>query len=677
MRHTGTTHSTLLPCAFLALLGGCTSAGSSLQNRFAAVHNTLHSMGLSQVGHISEGSLAEGATQRFAINLEAQCYSFVAFGGNGARDIDLTVLDSSNNRVGNDDAHDTQAAVRFCAPARGRYTLAVRMASGGGSFLLANWRGGAASSGGSDSADGPGTCRQPLPIAIGQTVSGNTTRAASEQSGSCLPGGDDDNGGGGAPELVYALTVERRQLVTVSVEQSGNYDGAVYLRAGTCEDPGAEVPQSCNDDFGDVSHSRVSVPLEPGQYFIFVDGYGRNRGQFAMTVTARDVPSLAEVCQNAATLTPNTPVTGQLSTQDLNLFTARCGGGGRGPDRPYRLDVPQESRVQIHQESDYDGVIYVRRACGDAASEVACNDDAEDVQHARINTVLTAGTYYVFTDAYPPQAQGNYTLQADLAPIAGGNTPGDTCADAQPLTPGTPIEGNTLQAHDDLHPTCAAPQDGYDVVYRLDVPNRSRVKVWLDSADLRTSATLTLARDCAQLAQATCRPGAVGEQRGIDEVLAAGRYYIIVDSSTPRAFGRFRINSRIENVQEIERLCRTAPLLVPGRTVTGTTSGTDRFQASCAGGARSPENLYRLVLRRRSHVRLALSSTTPGYDAALYIRQNCTSPSSERACNDDAGDPQHSLIETDLDAGTYTVFVDGYSNRNSGSYSLETQVSPR
>lgn len=671
MRHTGTIRGGALTCALLGLLG-CTSSGG-LQGRFTAVHNTLHAMGLSQVGHLSEGSLSEGATQRFPMDLEAQCYSFVAFGGDGARDVDLSILDANNNRVANDDTHDTQAVVRFCAPARGRYTLAVRMADGGGSFLLANWRGGAASAGGDASANGPGTCRQPLPVAVGQTVTGDTTRASAEHDGSCLPSDDGD----GAPELVYALTVERRQLVTVAVEQRGNYDGAVYIRSGTCEDPGAEVPQACNDDEGDTSHSRVSAPLDPGQYFIFVDGYGRNRGHFSMTVTARDVPSIADVCQNAPTLTPNTPVTGQLSAQELNLFTCRCGGGGRGVDRPYRLDVPQESRVQLHQESDYDGVIYVRRACGEAASEVACNDDAEDIQHARINTVLTAGTYYVFTDAYQPNGQGNYTLQADLAPVGGGNTAGDTCADAQPLTPGTPVEGNTLQAHDDLHPTCAAPQEGYDLVYRLDVPTRSRVKVWLDQSDLREASTLTITRDCAQLAQATCRPNAMGEGRGIDQVLDAGRYFIIVDSSTPRAFGRFRINARIENVQEMERLCRTAPLLVPGRTVTGTTSGPDRFQASCAGGARSSENLYRLVLRRRSHVRLALSSTTPGYDAAIYIRQTCTNPSTERACNDDAGDQQHSLIDTDLDAGTYTVFVDGFSANNAGGYSLETQVSPR
>nr|MBK7063467.1 hypothetical protein [Deltaproteobacteria bacterium] len=422
------------------------------------------------------------------------------------------------------------------------------------------------------------------------------------------------------------------------------------------------------------------LALDPGTHYIFVDGFARNAGTFSMTVTAADVPSIADVCQSAAALTPNTAVTGTLTSQDLNLFQARCGGNARGPDRVYRLEVPQESRLQLHQESDYDGVIHFRRACAEAGTEVDCNDDAEDVQHARINAIVPAGTYFVFTDGYAPNAAGAYTLQADLAPVAGGNTAGDTCADAQLLTPGTPVDGNTFQARDDVHSPCAAAADGYDVVYRLNVTARSRVKLWFDSNDLREQGTITVARACdgAPLTQATCHPGAIGEARAYDQVLDPGNYYVIVDSAAPRRFGRFRLNSRVESAAEVERLCRTAPLLVPGRTVTGTTvGGTDRFQASCAGGARSPENLYRLVVRRRSAVRVSVTSTTSGYDPAVFIRQTCAQSTTERGCNDDAGDVQHSQVEATLEPGTYTVFVDGYANRNSGAYSLECQVTPQ
>ncbi len=662
----------------LAGVAACTSSGG-LQGRFTAVHNTMVSLGLNQLGHISEGSLGEGASVNVPVELEAQCYTFVAFGGDGSRDVDLALLDGNSQRIGGDVTHDAHAAFHHCLRTRGRYVLSLRMTAGSGSYLVGTWQGGAATgSGGARSEATTGTCMNAIPITPGQTVTGNTSENPSRFTGRCLQGEGETGGdveaprGGGAPEVVYSLTLERRQQVTVAMETQGNFDGALYIRQGSCEDSNAEV--GCNDDEGDTSHARVSVALDPGQYFIFADGFGNARGSYSLTVTAADVPSPAEVCQNAAALAPNTPVTGQLSTQDFNIFTARCGNNARGPDRVYRLEVPQESRLQLHEESDYDGVLHLRRACGDANTEVDCNDDAEDTQHSRINAVVPAGTYYVYSDSYRPNAAGNYTLEADLAPVAGGSTPGDTCADAVALTPGTAVEGNTFQAHDDLQSPCGA-AEGYDVVYRLTLPTRSRVKLWFEQSDLNNQGTITVTRNCGQIAQATCRAGNVGEANAYDQTLDAGQYFVIVDSAAARHFGRFRLNSRVEDPQAAERQCRTAPVLVSGRTVSGTTAGgTDRFQATCAGGARSPENLYRLNVTRRSRVRLTLSAQ---FDGALYLRQQCAQQSTERACNDDSTDPQHSLIETVLTPGQYTVFVDGYGQNNGGTYTLETEVTPQ
>jgi len=201
----------------LCLLGAaaCTSSGG-VHTRFSAVHNTMVSLGMNQLGHLSEGSLAEGATVNLPLDLEAQCYAFVAFGGQAARDVDLSVLDASNNRVAGDTTHDAQAALRWCARARGRYTLALRMAAGSGSYLVGTWQGGAASSGAASSSaseDSTGTCLNPLPLQPGQSVSGNTTGHASRQTGQCLrgEGADEDEdaprAAGGAPEVVYAFTL--------------------------------------------------------------------------------------------------------------------------------------------------------------------------------------------------------------------------------------------------------------------------------------------------------------------------------------------------------------------------------------------------------------------------------------------------------------------------------------
>ena len=668
---------------FLALSAGCSGAAST-QGRFVAVHNAFVALGLNQVGHISEGSLAEGGTARFPMELDAQCHTFVAFGGDGARDIDVSLLDANNQRVAGDTSHDSQATLQFCPPAHGRYTLALRMAAGGGSYVLSSWRGAAhGASGGAAAAAGgsdTGTCQSPIPIQIGQTVTGDTSHGRSANAGSCL-------GEGTAPELVYSLTLEHRLLVTVAAEQ--DYDGAIYIRSG-CEEPQSEPGgTACNDDDNDTSHSRVSTVLEPGTYFIFADGYGDAHGSFTLTVTGGDVPSPQEVCQQATALAVGQAVSGQTSG-DANVFQGTCAAHTPGPDHVYRLEVPQESRLQLFQESDYDGALYVRRACADTSTELACNDDAEDVQHSRINTVVPPGTYYVFTDGYSAQASGNFTLEADLSPVAGGSgMAGDTCADAQPLTNGQTVDGNTFLAHDDVVTPCGAPQEGYDTVYRLDVTSRSHVRLFLESSDNR-QAVIYLTRGCgtaaasAANASIACRAGAIGDDNAVDAVLDRGTYYVVIDSAQPRAFGRYRLTAHIEDIGALERVCRSAPALHTGQTVTGTTSGDDRFQSTCAGGSHNAESLYRVVLRRRSFVRLALTSTTPNYDPSIYLRSNCTDPSTERACNDNVpGDTRHSLIEATLDAGTYTVFIDGFgtsgpnAHPNAGGYSLEVTINPQ
>jgi hypothetical protein len=562
--------------------------------------------------------------------------------------------------------------------------VTVRMASGAGTFALGSWRGsgrGAFAGGGMMGQEGgdTGSCQMPIPIQLGQTVTGDTTRGRNNGSGSCVSDGD-------APEIVYMLQLDRRLLVTAQVEQDQGYDGVVYIREGNCDDPNSEVRDGCNDDetTGDTSHSRVASALNPGTYYIFVDGYGSNHGSYTLTVTGTDVPSPQEVCQNAAVLTPGQRVSGQSSSGDVNVFQSSCANHSPGPDHVYRLDVPQESRVQLIQETDYDGSLYLRRACSDPGAEVSCSDDAEDAQHSRINTIVPPGTYYVFSDSKGGSAQGQFTLEADLAPVAGGGAQGDTCQDAQPLTPGQSVDGNTFAARDDVPTTCGAQQDGYDVVYRLTVANRSRAQLWFESSDLGNNAVIFLSRTCGAGASASqsaigCRAGAIDDDHALEATLERGQYYVVVDSASPRAFGQFKLRARLEDLTALDRACRAnVPALRNHQTVTGTTSGDDHFQSSpsCAGGSRSPENLYRLVVRRRSFVRLGLTSTSHGYDPSIYVRSNCGDPHTEVACNDDAGDQVHSLIETTLDAGTYTVFVDGYSSNNHGTYSLEVTVNP-
>lgn len=697
IQHPSVAHSrhALAGVALTSVLAACTAAPNSAYTRMIAAHNALTTQGLSQVGAVSTATIAEGQSFRVPSELEAGCYTFMAFGSEGIRDIELTVVNAQGQTVAQENAHEPQAGVRFCPSSRGRFQVTVRAAQGGGLVTLSTWRGGSATesrpvvgTSGAVVAGGPGSCSEPLPLELGQTVSGNTEQGSSQLTASCTTGD--------APELVYRLHVPQRMQVTLASEQE--FDGAIYIlrqctASGRSGGARRRVPLSsgggneiaCNDDDQNSRRSRIVQVLDPGDYYVVVDGYSDDSGPFTLTASGQDIPSADELCQQATTLTLGQAVQGDTS-REVDGFRASCANGAPGLDRVFRFDLAQESRVQATLDTpNFDGAIYIRRACAQTNSEIACNDDTETNRQARVNTVLPAGPYFVFADGYQSGAGGTFTLQVDAAPVAGSGLPGDTCADAQPLSIGatpTSTQGNLLAARDDIQPSCGGGTDTPDVVYRVDVRSRGRLKLFFEYMDesLREAGGLVIAvqRACGGSAAnntIACRAVAPGDDNVVDTVVTPGTYFVVVDAARARAFGRFTLNASLEDLAAVENACRRATVLTPGRTVTGTTSGSDMFQATCAGNARSPENLYRLVLRRRSHVRVEVTSTSGNYDPAIYMRANCADPSTERACVDDTNGTTNAVIEGDFDAGTYTIFVDGFSQNNSGPYTLRADVS--
>ncbi len=692
------TRRTLAGVALTSALAACTAAPNGAYTRMIAAHNALTTQGLSQVGAVSTGTVAEGQSFRAPSELDAGCYTFMAFGSDGVRDVELTVVNAQGQTVAQENAHEPQAGVRFCPSSRGRFQVTARAAQGSGLVTLSTWRGGApgdsarpsVGGGGTVAAGGPGSCAEPIALELGQNVSGDTSQGANRLTGSCAQGD--------APETVYRLRVPRRMQVTLASEQE--FDGAIYVlrqcsptaasgggrRRMPMPTPGGAQGNevACNDDDQQVRRSRIVQVLDPGDYYVVVDGYQSDSGAFTLSATGQDVPSTDELCQQATALTLGQPVQGDTS-REVDGFQPTCANHAPGADRVFRFDLQQESRVQATLETpSFDGAVYIRRACAQASSEIACNDDTDSQRQARVNTVLPAGPYFVYADGFGAGASGAFTLQVDAAPAAGSGLQGDTCADAQVLAlTGAPTstQGNLLAARDDVQASCGGGADTPDVVYRVDVRSRGRLKLFFEYMDeaLREAGGLAIAvqRACGGTAANNtlgCRAVSGGDDNALEVAVTPGTYYVVVDAARARAFGRFTLNASLEDSAAMDAACRRATALVPGRTINGTTSGSDVFHATCAGNARSPENLYRLVLRRRQHVRLEVTSTNGSYDPAIYLRANCADPATERACVDDTNGTTNAVIEEDLDAGTYTVFVDGFSQNNSGPYTLRADV---
>jgi hypothetical protein len=656
----------LAAAALGGVLGACATSQPAVDARYVAVHNAMTALGLAPAGPLQQGALAEGAEARLSLDLPAQCTTVMVLGGDGTRDVDVSVVDPDGKTLARDTTHDPQAVVRACSDTAGPHVVTVRMARGAGSFLVSAWAGGtgtglaAATAAASNAA---GTCESPIPLVAGQ-VQGNTVRGESAAEGT------DSCSASRGKELVYKLELPARKRVQIEME--AHFDTMLYVRRDDCEDEDAQV--ACNDDSGSGSRantSRVDVVLDPGTYFVFADGSGGESGTFRMNVTLSDVPTLADACRQARPLTPGSTVSGALGAA-FDHARASCGGDAKGHDVPYRLDLGQRARVRLVEHSDDFGpVVHVRRTCTDPQAEVGCADTGATDGDATIASVLEPGSYTVFADAVDEDADGHYTLSVELGAEQGSGVPGDACGDAAALGAGS-VDGDTFQAKDDFSPRCAAPGTP-DVVYRVDLPRRSRLHVDVETQE--SELVVALQRACGDgQTELACGPA-------LDQVLAPGTYFLIVDGQKPGAMGRFTLDTRIEDVTALEAACKTAPLVGPGQTVRGDTTGApDKFSSACGGRADargSGDRVFRIAPARPSRVTLTSRSAT--FASVVSLRKDCLtggSGSAEITCNADARGGDDSVVSAVLQPGTYYVVVDGFGAGQQGPFTLEYQAVP-
>ncbi len=661
---------TLVGVVVLAVSLGCTAGSLSISQRLAAVHNAMAPAGFGQLGPISEGVLAQAETADIAMPLRSgDCYAISAFGDNGIWDLDVELLDADGVPLASDSARSPQASLFACPQGGSRFTLRVTAASGAGHYAVAVWSasgsgaGFAATGGG---GPGGGTCDAPADLALGASVSGSTAGGEDQLMPACVQPGDSV-----APDHVFRVVVEQRG--TLSAELTTQYDGVLSLLSECANDPSATL--ACNDDAVEQNTTRAALDatVEPGTYFLVVDGYGNESGTYRLSTSFSPLREMSEVCAELPVLTPGETVEGTTAGQGDNFRSdAECADGSRAPDTAYQLVIEETSRVRLHLQSQYDGVLAVRSQCAVQSSEVACNDDFGEGDDARrtsqIVTTLEPGTYTVIVDGYEGES-GTFTLTSTVAPAGQATAPNDTCRGAVRLGPDQDGRADTFLAADDYRGSCIVEPGAPDVVYEVEIASRSLFTATASGGDL-TEAVLYLQRTCGDAGtEVAC--GA----RQVSGVLDPGTYYLIVDGARRDAMGQVTVRYELSSAADLEAACSDAPVLAAGETVHGRTAGRGRFGASCGEGATGPEVVYSLRVRERSRVEISVEAE---FDSVLYVRRDCVSPASMVDCNDDAGDSNHSLLDLELEPGTYYVFVDGYGEGSeSGSFTIRAEVTPR
>ncbi len=163
------------------------------------------------------------------------------------------------------------------------------------------------------SLDAQDTCTAPPTIAAPPpattlTLTGSTALATADYMGTC-------GAVGSAPDHVYALSVSTTGpfVFETHTTASSDFDTVLYVRRSPCA-TGVEL--GCNDNGGaDPSKSRLALTLDPGTYYVFVDGASGASGSYRLDIS--------RLCLAGETMC------GVGSCANLNRDRNNCGVCGR------------------------------------------------------------------------------------------------------------------------------------------------------------------------------------------------------------------------------------------------------------------------------------------------------------------------------------------------------------
>ena len=650
--------SRILPCAFAlavatVLLTTCSAGEPSARSRLESVKNAIETMGLVMKGAPRESVVKPGAPVAVPLDVtQGGCYLAVAILADDDDGLSLkVVLAGKTGPTGK--AKAKEAAVRFCVPANGGASVVVS-SERENRFILAVWadrkkEGAIPPEEGSEA----GTCTSPLPLTLHGETKGVTRGKGSVHFGSCAPGF--------AAEQIYLLEVDARSRV--ELEMLADFDSILYIRK-QCDDPESEI--ACNDDAGEPARSRITLTLDPGRYYVFADGLTGQEGSFRLTAAASPSLPLKEVCAASPFVEPG--VTTRSSTAGrTDDFQATCAAGATSGDQPYRLVVPERSRVRISLAApSHDPVVYIRRTCVDPSTEIACNDDFNGSKRlSQLHVVLDPDIYTIVADGHGAAMTGPFSLDVAMAPIPARPVEVAGCADIETVSLDGLVAGDSMKSPDRVKGSCVGKAGGADALYHFTVRQRTRLVAEWNDAEF--DGALSLRPGC----RADDTEVACGSD-GFEALLDPGDYYLAVEGNGDEGFGRFEVKLRSTPLSELSSICAKARPIQPGVTAEGRLEGQDRFRASCGKGAKGPEAVYRFRVRRRSMVEADLSA---GFDGVLYVRSTCMDRQSEALCNDDANEENQSVLRLPLDPGQYYLFVDSFSSDATGEYKLSLKVS--
>ncbi len=308
-------------------------------------------------------------------------------------------------------------------------------------------------------------------------------------------------GGGGAPAIAFELHLSENKVIEVSTDDAmTTADTVIDIRGANCMEMTSHI--ACNDDISTTNeHSKVTVPLEAGDYFIIVEGHDSSAtGNFAMQV--KQYAGMGSACTMPADCGPGLVCRVALGATAMTCEKPQCSDGVDDDQAGDGNDYPMDPGCTTPEDNDETD------DCPNGPMCPECSDDDDNDMDGQTDYPMDATCLAAGDSSESCMTTDGVTL------ITSGMTPGTTVGannDVRPPPGGSPLCSTTG--------THTAP----DRTYRLDLPAMSTLHI--DTTDSNYDGTLLLLDSTCNGTPLACR-----DSETIDLTnQPAGAYFVVVD----------------------------------------------------------------------------------------------------------------------------------------------------
>ncbi len=125
--------------------------------------------------------------------------------------------------------------------------------------------------------------------------------------------------------------------------------------------------------------------------------------------------SVSDPCDSTTAMTGNTATV--VIAGAGSALTGSCGGDGPEVVLEWTADATDSftATATVDDSTDTDTVVYVQSTCGDAGSELGCNDDASGTTFGSAATfdAVAGTTYFIVVDTYDADSIGTVQVSVD------------------------------------------------------------------------------------------------------------------------------------------------------------------------------------------------------------------------------------------------------------------------